>query len=97
MCVDIALNFKEDEPKQVTVRGEEVTLKSIMMEDPTGKIKVTLWRDNAKKEVRPGDHIRVTDVVINHFNGSTSLQTTMLSSVEVSKITTVPTMCINHF
>ena len=68
------------------VRGEEITIKSVTVEDRTGKAKITLWRTLTEAPVRPGDYIKITDVVVNHYNNMTSLQTTQMSKVEVSDI-----------
>lgn len=75
--------LQEDEPKKVTVRGEEVPIKTVTVEDSTGKVKVTLWRDCADTQVRPGDHISITDVIVNVYQNTTSLSTTTRSKVQV--------------
>jgi ssDNA-binding replication factor A large subunit len=77
---------QEDEPRQVKVRGSEVTIKTVTVEDATGKAKVTLWREMAESPVRPGDHVKIMDVVVNTYNNVTTLQTTMTSTVEVSLV-----------
>jgi hypothetical protein len=56
------------------------------MEDSTGKAKVTLWRNMADTTVRPGYFIKITDVVTNVINHTTTLQTTSLSTIEVSPV-----------
>jgi ssDNA-binding replication factor A large subunit len=68
----------------VKVREEEVQIKSIMIEDDTQKAKITLWRELAAVETRPGNYIQVTDVIVNVFNNQTSLRTTSRSTVTVS-------------
>ena len=76
--------MQEDEIKTVNVRGEEVKIKTILLKDDTDTAKITLWRDLATVDTRPGDYIQVTDVVINVYNKQTSLQTTSRSNVKVS-------------
>lgn len=77
------LFVKEDEPRTVSVRGEDVTLKQITIQDDTGKTKVTLWRQAAQSSTRPGDMVRITDVVLNSYQNTLSLSTTMKTKLEV--------------
>ena len=41
--------------KKVKVKGEDVPIKTVTLEDNTTKAKVTLWRDASSTEVHPGD------------------------------------------
>ena len=68
--------LQEEEVRTVTLRGKEVKIEAIMLEDHTDKTKITLWRDLADFSVRPGDYIQVTDVVANTSSDTTSLLTT---------------------
>jgi ssDNA-binding replication factor A large subunit len=74
--------LQEDEIK--TVRGEEVKIKTIMLKDSTETAKITLWRDLATADTRPGDYRQGTDVVVNFYNNQATLQTTSRSNVKVS-------------
>ena len=41
--------------KTVKVKGEDVPIKTVTLEDNTTKAKVTLWRYASSTEVHPGD------------------------------------------
>ena len=73
----------------MNVRGEEVPIKSVVVEDATGHAKVTLWRLAAETSARPGDYISITDVVVNHFQNTTTLNTTTKSKVEVCQFSQI--------
>ncbi|KAK3108201.1 hypothetical protein FSP39_003084 [Pinctada imbricata] len=65
------------------IRTGEVPLRTITIADQDDTVKVALWRDMADADVRPGDHIEITNVVINNYQNQVHLQTTQLSSIEV--------------
>ena len=69
--------------RTVSVRGADVNLKTISIQDKSGTAEVTLWRDTYHSPVRPGDHITITDVVINVYKNETSLSITTRSKVMV--------------
>ena len=75
--------FKDEEVRKVKVKGEDVPIKTVTLEDTTAKAKVTLWRDVSSTEVHPGDYVMITDVVINSYRNETLLSTTSKSKVEV--------------
>jgi ssDNA-binding replication factor A large subunit len=75
--------LQEDEPRKVVVRGEDIQIKTVTVSDKSGRTKVSLWRDMASSTYRPGDHVIITDVVINHYQNSVSLTTTAKSTIEV--------------
>ena len=75
--------FKDEEVRKVKVKGEDVPIKTVTLEDTTAKAKVTLRRDVSSTEVHPGDYVMITDVVINSYRNETSLSTTSKSKVEV--------------
>ena len=75
--------FKDEEVRKVNVKGEDVPIKTVSLEDTTAKAKVTLWRDVSSTEVHPGDYVMITDVVINSYRNETLLSTTSKSKVEV--------------
>ncbi|KAH3844231.1 hypothetical protein DPMN_086487 [Dreissena polymorpha] len=57
------LSSQEEAPRTVRINDEEVTIKVVKVEDSTSNCNVTLWRAAAAADVRPGDYIRVTDVI----------------------------------
>lgn len=66
------------------VREERVNVKNIYIEDATSKYKVALWRSFAEKDIRPGDYVHITDVVINTFHNEVSFTTTSKTKITVS-------------
>ena len=75
--------FSEDEPRTVEVKVEQVSIKTITLEDISSKSRVTLWRDTSTAGVRPGDHVLITDVVVNMYQNKASLSTTSKTKLEV--------------
>ena len=75
--------LQDEEVRVVKVRGEDVPIKTITMEDVTGKSKVTLWRDISQTEMHPGDYITVSDVVLNVWRNESSLSSTSRSKIKV--------------
>ncbi|XP_053383780.1 uncharacterized protein LOC128549990 [Mercenaria mercenaria] len=84
---------KEEEPRTVTCRGEKVPIKVVTVEDGSGKAKVSLWRDNSTTEARPGDNVTITDVVLNIYNNTTTLNTTAKSEVVPCEAPTEKRLC----
>uniref|UniRef100_K1R6C5 Shieldin complex subunit 2 first OB fold domain-containing protein n=1 Tax=Magallana gigas TaxID=29159 RepID=K1R6C5_MAGGI len=72
---------QEEATRQVFVREERVNVKNIYIEDATSKCKVALWRSFAEKDIRPGDYVHITDVVINTFRNEVSLTTTSKTKI----------------
>jgi hypothetical protein len=44
---------------------------------------VSLWRETATIEARPGDHVTISDVTTNYYNSQTTLQTSLRSTIKV--------------
>lgn len=65
------------------MRGDEVPIKMITVEDASGRTKVTMWRDSINRDVRPGDFVEITNVITNTYKQETNLSTTNSSKVEV--------------
>ena len=47
--------FQDDEVQTVKVKGEDVPIKTVTLEDNISKAKVTLWRYASSTEVHPAD------------------------------------------
>lgn len=60
-----------------------MNVKNIFIEDTTEKCKVALWREFANNDIKPGDFIEITDVVVNTFRNETSLTTTSKTKITV--------------
>ena len=67
----------------MSVRGRVVKVKAVTLKDGTGKCKVSLWREFAEKEVGIGQHIKITDVVVQTYNNEKSVSTTTRTEVKV--------------
>lgn len=77
------LLLQEEDARTVQVKGTDVKIKTVTLEDASGKAKVTLWREACEADVRPGDFVTVTDVVVNHYKNESSLSTTSKTAVTV--------------
>lgn len=76
---------QEDQVRTVKVNGKDVPIKEIMLSDETSsKCKITLWRELSAAETRPGDYIRITDVIPHNYRSILSLSATPNSKVEVN-------------
>ncbi|KAJ8310180.1 hypothetical protein KUTeg_012045 [Tegillarca granosa] len=73
----------EEATQEVKVHNDSVKVKTIYVKDETvPRCKVFLWRELSEADVRPGDHISITDVVLNVFRGESSLSTTSLTKLQ---------------
>jgi ssDNA-binding replication factor A large subunit len=64
-------------------KGKDVQVKAVTLKDSTGKCKVSLWREFANSNVTIGQHVKITDVVVQAYNNEKSVSTTMRTEVEV--------------
>lgn len=80
---EVCISLQEEDIRTVSVKGTEVPIKNVTLEDSTGKSKVTLWRDAAQACVKTGDYVVLTDVVVNTYKNETSLSSTSRTKVEV--------------
>ncbi|XP_053406668.1 uncharacterized protein LOC128559363 [Mercenaria mercenaria] len=76
--------------KPVTINGRQVQVKTISVQDADDEIKVSLWRDLAKKDLQLGEIVEVTHVVVNGklYNGEESLSTTQFSDINSAELPT---------
>lgn len=83
-------NFQYYRKKQLEKfldKENKVNVKNVFLEDATEKCKVALWKDTAVQDIRSGDFVDITDVVINTFRNETSLTTTSRTKIIVITIT----------
>ncbi|XP_052236049.1 uncharacterized protein LOC127847850 [Dreissena polymorpha] len=79
----------EDEPREVPVQAGMVPIKTITVQDDSSKTQVTLWRDAVQSDVRPGDHVTITDLIVNSYKNVLSLSTTTRSKIQKTDATLV--------
>lgn len=82
LFVNLAHFPQEEDARTVQVKGSQVPIRTMMVEDTTGKAKVTLWRECCDTEVRTGDFVTITDVIINVYKQETSFSTTQRTQIE---------------
>ncbi|KAH3696250.1 hypothetical protein DPMN_083715 [Dreissena polymorpha] len=58
-----------------------VPIKTITVQDDSSKTQVTLWRDDVQSDVRPGDRVTITDVIVNSYKNVLSWSTTTRSKI----------------
>ena len=68
------------------VAGAETPVRNIEIEDATGRVKVALWRESATSPITVGDYVTVSHAVVKTYAGDKTLQSTRLSTIEVSII-----------
>jgi ssDNA-binding replication factor A large subunit len=78
--------FQEEAVHQVMVNSTNVQIKNIFIEDASKKCKVALWRSCVDQDVRPGDFVEITDVIVNNYRNELSLSTTSRTVITVSPI-----------
>lgn len=79
------INFLQEEmTRKVLVRGRDVKIKALVLKDKSAKCKVFLWRDLSCTPVSVGQHVRITDVVVQSYNNDKSLSTTSRTQIEVN-------------
>ncbi|XP_052783087.1 uncharacterized protein LOC128219317 [Mya arenaria] len=68
------------------VNDKEVNVRTITVEDRTGKVKVSLWRNIAAEPVVLGDVVAITNIVVNskRYNNEESLSSTQFTKIEVT-------------
>lgn len=66
------------------MRGRDVKVKALVLKDQSAKCKVSLWRDLSSTPVSVGQHVRITDVVVQSYNYDKSLSTTSRTQIEVN-------------
>ncbi|KAL4223318.1 DNA-directed RNA polymerase I complex subunit Rpa2 [Mactra antiquata] len=76
--------LQEEGIRTVYVKGTDVNIRNIVIQDVSGKAKVCLWRDASNADARTGQYVKVTDVVVNNYKGELSLSTTQKACVIVS-------------
>lgn len=65
------------------MKGRDTKVKSVTIKDDTGKCKVSLWRDLAASEIGIGQHVKISDVVVQTFNNEKSVSSTTRTIIEV--------------
>eukprot|EP00105_Crassostrea_gigas_P017753 XP_011435649.1 PREDICTED: uncharacterized protein LOC105334049 [Crassostrea gigas] len=82
----------EEITRTVSVKGRDTKVKSLTIKDDTGKCKVSLWRDLAASEIGIGQHVKISDVVVQTYNNEKSVSSTtrtIIEEVEAPRSTTV--------
>uniref|UniRef100_K1PYR3 Uncharacterized protein n=1 Tax=Magallana gigas TaxID=29159 RepID=K1PYR3_MAGGI len=69
-------NDPEEVTRKVLVKGKEVNIKSVELEDNSGKCRLTLWRNHADSNVAVGSYVRATELVVQTYKEEKSLSTT---------------------
>lgn len=70
--------------RKVLLRGRDVKIKALVLKDKSAKCKVFLWRDLSCTPVSVGQHVRITDVVVQSYNNDKSWSTTSRTQIEVN-------------
>ena len=77
--------FQDEGIRTVKVREDpNVSIKTIVIGDQQDRIAVSLWRDAANTDLPVGQMVRMTNVVVNHYDNSVSLNSSRDTLVAVS-------------
>ena len=75
------------QPKTVKTKNGEATIREAVVEDDSGRIKLTIW---GKQIVKPGTTVKIENAWTSTFKGEVKLNTSDKSKItEVSNSTTV--------
>ena len=68
-----------------TSTGDELQVREIVVEDSSGKVNVTLWRDSARSHVKVGQTVivKVATAAYSHFFKKMALSVNIVDGVEV--------------
>ncbi|WAR17768.1 hypothetical protein MAR_032362, partial [Mya arenaria] len=72
---------EEEEERTVKTQGQDTQIKALIVEDASGRASVTMWRNQINRDVRPGNYIEMTDLVVSTYKNSTTFSTTAGSTV----------------
>lgn len=73
---------QDELPRQVVVRGEPVAVRTIVLSDKEAKVKVSLWRNESKTEIKTGDFLSLTNVIVKTYQGENQLSTTSRTTIK---------------
>lgn len=81
----------EDEVRYVGVMAENLPIKTLhLSDDSASRVKVTLWREFASTgDTKPGDDIKITDLIQSMYTSEISLSATCNSTVEKTEATLI--------
>ena len=72
--------------RKVPVKSDpSVPIKTLVIGDSQDKIQVSLWRDMAHEPFSIGQHVRLTNMLVNVYEDVVSLNSSKDSIVTVSK------------
>lgn len=74
----------DEAPREVTVKGSTVKVRTITLEDKEDKVKVSLWRDHSHENVKAGDYVNLTNVLVTSYQEEVQLASTSRTKVEIS-------------
>ncbi|XP_052694461.1 uncharacterized protein LOC128172746 [Crassostrea angulata] len=67
--------------KTVKVAGEDTAVRTLKIKDQTAACKVSLWRDLSKIKTTVGQHIELTNVIVQVYQEERSVSTTSRTKV----------------
>ncbi|KAJ8298548.1 hypothetical protein KUTeg_023891 [Tegillarca granosa] len=75
---------------------QHVPLRTITIKEGKDTCKVSLWRDNAAKQISTGVNVLITNVIVNSNQNEVSLSSTLLTTIENYKIDDCLDEAIEH-
>ena len=88
--VEVEGTIKEfGEPRTFNKFGRELTVVNAMLEDDSGKVKLSLWNEDATR-FKEGDKIKITNGYVSEFQGEPQLTSGKFGSIEKLEGETTP-------
>ncbi|XP_071847331.1 uncharacterized protein [Apostichopus japonicus] len=76
--------IRDEAPRQVFARGSNVQVRTVVIEDKTDNIKLSLWKDFATHQLKPGDFVTAENVVTTEYQNERQVSTTSRTKIKIS-------------
>lgn len=73
--------IKNEATRTVRVSGSETTIRTIIIEENSSTIEITLWRELAELAINIGDTLQITHCLLNEWQGTKALNTTRNTTI----------------
>ncbi|KAJ8050039.1 hypothetical protein HOLleu_03068 [Holothuria leucospilota] len=74
---------QDENVRSVNVGGRATAVRGMTLEDKTGKIRLSLWREKATSPIKIGDFVEATNLAITKFNSESTAGSTARTLIKV--------------
>lgn len=78
-------SLQDETPREVVVKGSPVQVRTVTLQDKEDRVKLALWRKLADENIKAGDYVNVSNVLITSYQDHVELASTSRTKVEVHK------------